>query len=166
MYENLNLKPAGGIRHIELYLTGDVESLSFKEGYPDGISLKQGASSTPLSPILGQSSLLESITFKDGPKLCSHTLDIAVTPEQIERLLTEEALRRISDEGCTAVVEFISGESILVGWSPKFGFEQPLRIEKIEIIRGSKRSDLPHIRVLLKSLDDSVSTPLCKVSNS
>lgn len=153
MAESLNLKPTGGIRNISLYMVGEVEALTLEEGCPCGISLCEGASPFQLPLVEQRSHLAELITFKDGPTLCSHTLEAVMHYERAQRWLTKDFIRLLTEQGCIALVEFFNSESRLVGWSPKFAKEQPLRLKQLSIERGSSRSDLPLIKATLSSLD-------------
>ena len=56
-------------------------------------------------------------------------------------------------EGVVAEIVLASGESVVVGWSERFGFEQALRIKEMLFLSGKRPTDLPRVVLTLCSKD-------------
>ena len=75
----------------------------------------------------------------DGILRVHHTLTLVVPREAAAALLPLAA--GMAAAGVTAVVRTAAGEELTVGWSERFGFEQPLRLRSLLLGSGTHAAD-------------------------
>ena len=67
--------------------------------------------------------------------------------------LDDDFVQRCAAEGVVARVELSSGEEVQVGWSPKFQFEQALRLAELRFESGQRLDQVPCVVLTLVSSD-------------
>lgn len=148
-------KPVGGLAGVTLLPAGGIARVGVAEGRCTGITLKSGARTLECPLCDDGSSYTEESLVRDGLVAVSHTLTIAIDLEQGRELLGEEVLASFAREGAAALVTASGGERMLVGWSERFGCEQPLRLVAATSQTGSQLLDRPRSLLTLRSEDTS-----------
>ena len=143
MTENKFYKPVGGILSAELFYVGDLESeLDMVEGAGVAVELIDYKSS--YEELLSADNLLVSV---------AHTLTLAADRNLAREWLQQEFVQRCTVEGVVARVEMATGEEIVVGTDPRFGFEQALRLSSLGFQSGCSPNDSPRVILTLKCID-------------
>lgn len=75
--------------------------------------------------------------------------------KRAEAWFDEAFVARCGDEGVAALVTLASGETLVAGWSPRFGFEQALRLRSLALRSGAEAVDEPHAELTLAATDTS-----------
>ena len=96
----------------------------------------------------------ESLT-EDG--LVRHVLEVEFPATAEARPAVDQLLAR-SVEGLVAQVVTASGETLIVGWSERFGAGYPLRVSEFSSLSGAAPGDLPTLRVVFQAVDSSPAT--------
>lgn len=99
----------------------------------------------------------ERISFDEGVAAVQHTLTLVADRNGAAAWLEQEFLHDGSDKGLCAVVTLNDGRQLLVGYSERFGAEQPLHIAEIVSTCGRSLADLPTITLTLTSFDTTAS---------
>ena len=102
-----------------------------------------------------RSSFDEKFTFEEGVVAVQHTLRLVADRNLAGAWLEAEFQREAVQRGLCAVVTLNDGRQLLVGYSARFGAQQPLRIARIETSSGGKLSDVPTVILQLESFDTS-----------
>ena len=143
MTENEFYKPVGGILSAELCYVGDLESeLDMVEGRGVEVEL-----------IDYKSSYEELMSADNGLVSVQHTLTLASDRNLAREWLSQEFVQRCTAEGVVARVTMATGEQIVVGTDPRFGFEQALRLSSLGFMSGSSPNDSPRVILTLKCHD-------------
>lgn len=101
------------------------------------------------------SSYQEEFTFKDGLVAVNHKLSLTADRNLAEVWLDTEFQRELLEKGVCAFVTLNDGRQLLVGYSERFGSQQPLRLSKVTLWSGRKLSDAPTLTLELESFDTS-----------
>ena len=143
MTEKRSFKPVGGVAHAELFAVGGIDSAEdLVQG--EGIAVE----------LLDQGSHYdEEATADNLPVSVQHTLTLCAWPDKCSAWFNADFLARASADGVVARIELCTGESIVVGWSQRFGLEQPLRLRSLAFHSGSRPSDSPRVVLTLASFD-------------
>lgn len=143
MTENLAYKPVGGIIRAELFAVGGLNSAQ---------EMVQGAGIS-VSLMDDGSSYEESISAQGLPVSVNHTLTLCSDRNLASGWFDEEFLQRAAIEGLAALITLSTGESLLLGWSEKFGFEQALRLSELRFESGQRPNDSPRVKLVLSARD-------------
>ena len=154
MGAGLCTKPVGGITAVAVVPAGAAAC-----GSPADIA----AAAVELPLVEGLSSYDETVDSSDGIVRIEHRLTIAVPAEFAASEIEMPTLRRWASAGTFARVDTLAGESLAVGWSERFGSEQPLRLTGIEWSTGKDAHTRPVAILTLRSIDTS---PAAKIQNS
>ena len=136
-------KPVGGVAHAELFavhgLRG-VEEMVAGEGIEvslmdDGSHYDEQTQGLPVS--------------------VEHTLTLCSDRNLTAAWRNAEFLQRAAAEGVAARIRLSSGEELIVGWSPHFGFERALRLRSLTFHSGSRPQEQPKVVLTLASRDTS-----------
>ena len=146
-------KPIGGVTGVSLYRKSEVEAVRVAEGLCTGIDL--GAGAAPLTVPLAEdrSSYTEESVGDGGLPATRHTLAIVCHRYPGREMFAGPLLEELATDGVLACVELSNGERLIVGWSERLGFEQPLRLKKFRILTGAKPVDVPLLELHLESID-------------
>ena len=138
-------KPVGGVAHAELFavhgLRG-VEDMTPGEGVE--VSLMDDGSHYD-----------EQTQASDLPVSVEHTLTLCSDRNLTAAWRNAEFLQRAAAEGVAARIRLSSGEELIVGWSPHFGFERALRLHSLSFHSGSRPQEQPKVVLTLSSRDTS-----------
>ena len=136
-------KPVGGILSAELFYVGDLESeLDMVEGAGVAVEL-----------IDYKSSYEELLSADNGLVSVAHTLTLASDRNLAREWLSQGFVQRCTAEGVVARVTMATGEEIVVGTDPRFGFEQALRLSSLGFQSGCSPNDSPRVILTLKCHD-------------
>lgn len=145
------IKPVGGLKQVAVVPAGITVADS-----PQEI-----ASQTVALPLLEDGSVYEEILQSDdGVLLVCHRLTLTLARVVAQREVTERVATAWSREGTVAVVESLSGESLIVGWSERWQHEQPLRLVKMESTTALSPAEIPTARLIFESYDDCTAVSL------
>ncbi len=143
MTEVKRYKPVGGIISAELFTVGDKVSV-------EELVAGQGVE----VELADDGSEYEEIASADNsPVSVQHTLTLCSTRPCAEAWFDEEFLQRTAIEGLAARVTMATGESLTLGWSERFGFEQALRLRSLRFQSGSRPNSSPTVVLTLSSHD-------------
>ena len=143
MTENKFYKPVGGILSAELFFASEVNTAGdLPEGKGVAVEL-----------IDDESTYEELFSASNGLVSVQHTLTLCSTTQLATDWFAADFLTRAAADGVVARIGLSSGESIVVGWSQHFGFEQPLRLRSLAFHSGSRPSETPRVELTLTSMD-------------
>lgn len=136
-------KPVGGILSAELFLVRELSSI---ENLTAGEGIK-------VELVDDGSTYEERFQTQDGLVSVQHTLTLRSDRKLSEEWFSTELMQILAAEGAVARVEMATGEVITVGYSPRFGFEQALRLESLKFNSGQKPNNSPSVELKLQSED-------------
>jgi hypothetical protein len=143
MTELKNSKPIGGVVRAVLYAVGELSSR-------EDIAQREGIE---VELVDDGSSYEEAFRSAEGLVSVEHTLTLCSQRKDASPWLDTRFVERAAVEGVVAEIVLASGESVVVGWSERFGFEQALRIKEILFLSGKRPTDLPRVVLTLCSKD-------------
>lgn len=143
MSANEFYKPVGGILAAELFLTRDLSSI------------EDLATAQPIAvELVDDGSLYEEhFTQENGLVSVSHTLTLRSNRVLAEEWFSVELMQILAVEGAVARVQMATGEQITIGYSPRMGFNQALRLESLSFSSGEKPCSSPCVELKLHSRD-------------
>lgn len=153
MAEPVFRKPAGGIEAVALTPAGN---LLRAVTAPDGrleVTLRDESLLVEMPLLEERSTYTERIDTQAGPLRVRHTLTLAVSREEAQRIFNPAFRRTATTEGFAAMVTAASGERLLAGWSEHFGTEQSLRLDALQNESGAKPLDGTAVFLTLSSED-------------
>ncbi len=155
-YEKSTGKRSGGIRSIALTSVSDITGVETNNasGICTGISFVENGGFGTYEFMEGEASYTEEISIADGVTEVKHEIQFAIERPDNESAKTISELLKTSREGIVAIVTTNSNVSFLVGYSDKFGTEQPLRLEKAKMSTGSNPANNTTEIITLVSRDD------------
>lgn len=153
MSEGKQYKPVGGVVAAELFAVRGLAS-------PAQMTAGTG---TAVELCDAGCSYSETFTVDEGRVSVEHVLVLRADMKRAEAWFDEafvawfdEAfVARCGDEGVAALVTLASGETLVAGWSPRFGFEQALRLRSLALRSGAEAVDEPHAELTLAATDTS-----------
>ena len=138
-------KPVGGVAAAELYpVRGLASPAQMAAGGGVAVELCDAGSSYG-----------ETFSVEEGRVKVEHELVLRADIARAEAWFGEEFVARCGDEGVAARVTLASGETLVAGWSPRFGFEQALRLRSLALRSGADALDAPHAELVLTAADTS-----------
>ena len=150
-------KAVGGVEHVALYPTDAVETALFSS---EGCEVTLAYSPIEVLLVDDSSRYEEEATCREGVSLVTHRLHLVADRCSAEQWLDQEFLERAAEEGVVAVVKLCDGRTLLVGYSARFGNEQPLRLDSLISSSGEGVHDSPRVTLQLRSYDTEFSTEL------
>lgn len=143
MAEMNSYKPIGGILRAELYPVANLcSSADIAEGEGVEVTLADYASHYD-----------ESISSDNGLVSVEHTLTLVAERADADLWVDAEFLRHCAAEGVAARVWLATGEVLTMGFSPRMGFEQALRLHSMTALSGSRPKHRPRVELVLRSQD-------------
>ena len=149
-----NYKPVGGVESCALYPAEAVQTALFSS---EGCQATLSGMPVAVMLLDDASHYEEVVESCDGITKISHRLSLVADRGDAAPWLDVDFLERASIEGLVAVVGLANGRSMLVGYSLRFGSEQPLRLQSMTSTSGSKLHDTPTVTLLLTSCDTEFS---------
>lgn len=138
-------KPVGGVAHAELFA---VHGLRGVEDITPGEGVEVS--------LMDDGSHYDEQTQASGlPVSVEHTLTLCSDRNLTAAWRNAEFLQRAAAEGVAARIRLSSGEELIVGWSPHFGFERALRLHSLSFHSGSRPQEQPKVVLTLSSRDTS-----------
>ena len=138
-------KPVGGVAHAELFA---VHGLRGVEDMTPGEGVEVS--------LMDDGSHYDEQTQASGlPVSVEHTLTLCSDCNLTAAWRNAEFLQRAAAEGVAARIRLSSGEELIVGWSPHFGFERALRLHSLSFHSGSRPQEQPKVVLTLSSRDTS-----------
>ena len=138
-------KPVGGVAHAELFA---VHGLRGVEDMTPGEGVEVS--------LMDDGSHYDEQTLASGlPVSVEHTLTLCSDRNLTAAWRNAEFLQRAAAEGVAARIRLSSGEELIVGWSPHFGFERALRLHSLSFHSGSRPQEQPKVVLTLSSRDTS-----------
>lgn len=143
MTENKFYKPVGGLVRAELFLASQLSGIEYALW---GMGIEVGL-------VDDASSYVEQFSADNRQVSVLHTLTLCSDRNLSKAWFDEEFLRRAAADGVVALVELATGEQIKVGWCKRMGFEQALRLSKLEFESGKSPDDSPRVKLTLSCRD-------------
>ena len=138
-------KPVGGVAHAELFA---VHGLRGVEDMTPGEGVEVS--------LMDDGSHYDEQTQASGlPVSVEHTLTLCSDRNLTAAWRNADFLQRAATEGVAARIRLSSGEELIVGWSPHFGFERALRLHSLSFHSGSRPQEQPKVVLTLSSRDTS-----------
>ena len=138
-------KPVGGIISAELFAVGGIATA-------DDLVAGQGVA----VELVDDGSQYEESAESDNTLVSvKHTLTLCSDRNLTAAWRNAEFLQRAAAEGVAARIRLRSGEELIVGWSPHFGFERALRLRSLTFHSGSRPQEQPKVVLTLASRDTS-----------
>jgi hypothetical protein len=150
-------KAVGGVEHVALYPADAVEMALFSS---EGCEVTLDCSPIEVLLVDDSSHYEEEATCREGAALVTHRLHLVADRGAAEQWLEQAFLERAAEEGLVAVVTLCDGRTLLVGYSARFGNEQPLRLDSLTSSSGDGPHDSPRVTLQLRSYDTDFSTEL------
>ncbi len=154
-------KPIGGVVGVSLYRKSDVMAVRVADGLCTGIDLCAGAAPLAVPIAEDRSSYTEESVGDEGLPATRHTLTIVCHRYPGRVMFAGPLLEQLATDGALACVELSNGERLLVGWTERLGFEQPLRLKRFRILTGPKPVDVPLLELHLESIDAAHALHYC-----
>lgn len=149
-----NYKPVGGVKRVLLYPTEAIKSVLFSS---EGCEVEYSAAPIEVELMEDMSSFEERAETTKGQTKIAHILHLVSDRSMGEAWLDADFLERASIDGVVAEVMLADNRHLLVGYSPTFGNEQPLRLESLSSSSGSTLHDKPTVTLRLVSHDTAFS---------
>ena len=124
-------KPVGGVVAAELFAVRGLAS-------PAQMTAGTG---TAVELCDAGCSYSETFTVDEGRVSVEHVLVLRADMKRAEAWFDDAFVARCGDEGVAALVTLASGETLVAGWSPRFGFEQALRLRSLHPCASAR---IPH----------------------
>lgn len=155
-YEKSCGKRSGGIRSLDIVSVNDIVSAEYDHsGNCSGITLKENAEFARYDFREDEAEYTEQIYTDKGVVRVKHTLEFAMERPDGQSAKAVNQLIGECPDGLAAIITTNSNISFLVGYSRKFGAEQPLRLSKSTMDTGRKPADFTAETITLVSEDDS-----------
>lgn len=152
-----NYKPVGGVESCTLYPADAVETVIFSSA---GCEVQLCGEGIEVQLLEDSSHYEEETKVESGVVKISHLLHLVADRGEAEAWLNNDTLERLAIEGAVATVGLEDGRRLLVGYSPHFGNEQPLRLEGLVSTSGRSLHDKPSVTLRLISHDTEFSNEI------
>lgn len=149
-----NYKPVGGVKRVLLYPTEAIERSLFSS---EGCEVEFVIAPIEVELLDDLSSYEERAEAAKGQTRIAHILKLVSDRAKGEAWLETDFLEMASIDGVVAEVTLADNRRLLVGYSPTFGDEQPLRLNSLSSTSGSTLHDRPTITLQLVSHDTAFS---------
>ena len=160
-YDQKYLRRNGGLKDIALINIDAIENAvlnSSQDAYTE-IILAEGTKFARYRFFEDEAEYTEYVTRTNGALVVTHTLTFSLDKMGGATSAITEELARESQNGLAAIVTTVNEDSFLVGYSPEFKKERPLRLVSIKGASGHHLSDPTRETVILRSEDISKAKP-------
>ena len=160
-------KPVGGVRSVALLAANNISAAQFDKvtGECTQLVMVDHQAVMNVELVEDRSSLEEEFSFDDGLLSVEHRLTLVADRNMAEAWFDEEFRCEATRCGLCAVVTLSDGRVLLVGYSERFGAEQPLRIKSLHSHSGCRLVDMPTLTLTLESCDSSAAA-ICQTLNA
>lgn len=142
MSDGKQYKPVGGVVAAELYsVRGLASPAQMAAGGGTAVEIADAGSS-----------YTETFSLEEGRVRVEHLLVLRADAARAGAWFDESFIAACA-EGVAARITLASGETLVAGWSPRFGFEQALRLRSLALRSGAEAVDEPHAELTLFSCD-------------
>lgn len=140
-----------------LVAKNDIQELTFSPGNNaySAISLISGTYVAKYEFKEDEAEYREEVVFPNGSAVVTHELKFYLERMGNEMTPLINELIKTSDQGVVAIVVTYNGDAFLVGYSPEFGNERPLRLISVVGTTGKKLKDATGEIITLQSEDIS-----------
>lgn len=154
-YRNRCAKNSGGIRRIRLIEAPKIVSAQYDPlaGTYVSLTLSQNAAPVEYEFREDQAIYREKVSMHSGSVKVSHELSFVIDDTGSPAGNAVEQIVEASWDGMVAIVTGNNGESFVVGYSPTFLAERPLRLLDSTALSGTKPADSTSQTVHLYSED-------------
>ncbi|MBR2031874.1 MAG: hypothetical protein IKA04_06630 [Alistipes sp.] len=149
-----NYKAVGGVERAALYPADAVATALFSS---EGCEVELSGEPIEVELLEDMSSFEECSDSRSGVTKISHQLNLVADRREAGAWFDEAFVERCSIEGVVAVVSLCDGRRLLVGYSARFGDEQPLHLSSLTFASGSCLHDKPTATLRLVSHDTEFS---------
>lgn len=147
-------KAVGGVEGVALYPADAVVTALFSS---EGCEVELSGTPMEVELLEDKSNYEEVSESRSGAIKISHQLTLVADRREAGAWFDEAFVERCSIEGVVAVVSLCDGRRLLVGYSARFGDEQPLRLSSLTFASGSCLHDKPTATLQLVSYDTEFS---------
>lgn len=151
-------KPVGGLRSVKLCASDNIERVTFASDQDSLLEFVDSSAVMECSLLEDSSSFEEEFSFDQGVVAVKHQLTLVANRDLGAAWLEPEFSNEDRRQGLCAVVTLNDGRQLLVGYSKRFGAQQPLRIKEVKVRSGRKLSDVPTVTLILESCDTSAAS--------
>ena len=154
-YQRKAERKNGGIRTLGLIAASDVTSVSYSEEDRALFELTLAAEKkfTKYEFREDEAEYSENISLVHHSPVVTHELRFVLDKMGSDSILS------LSEEGLIAVVRTMNDDIFLVGYSPRFEKERPLRVESVTSTTGKKLREETTTTVVLQSIDTDLALP-------
>lgn len=154
-------KPVGGILEIGMTPAVNIAAVACdpSTGRCTGVTLHDPARWRQLRIAEERSSCDETFDIGKGVPAVEHRLTVVTGADDGHEAFDAPFIAAAA-QGMVAVATFISGRRLLLGWSPRFGTEQPLRLRQLRFTSGTARAEAPAAKALFTATDTDAATEL------
>jgi len=147
-------KPVGGILEIGMSPAANLAEVRCDDvsGCCTGIAWHDASRVIRLRLTEERSGYVERIEAERGVASVAHELTIVVDGDAGRELL-DAGPPGGAPPGMVALVTFATGERRLVGWSRRFAAEQSLRLRRLRLDSGARRTEAPTAEAIFESTD-------------
>lgn len=159
MCADRHFKPVGGLAAVAVVPPGAAA------GGPDGLTA--AAARAEWLPLVDDMSHYdETADCRDGIMRVEHRLTVALPLDYARRRIGDAVRAAWAAEGVAAIVDTASGERLAVGWSERFGTEQPLRLTSVEASTAATPHQTPVALLTFRSIDSSSAASIEQTTNT
>lgn len=154
-YQRKAERKNGGIRTLGLIAASDVTSVSYSEEDRALFELTLAAEKkfTKYEFREDEAEYSENISLVHHSPVVTHELRFVLDKMGSDSILS------LSEEGLIAVVRTMNDDIFLVGYSPRFEKERPLRVESVTSTTGKQLREETTTTVVLQSIDTDLALP-------
>ncbi len=155
-------RPVGGIEAVALLPATHVEAVTFEAGRCTAVTPKAGAQWVEWPILEDCADYTEEHLCEEGNLLTRHTLRLQCDPEEVRGSFAALCEMTLAGAGVVARIETAAGVTLLVGWSERFGCEQPLRLHSARCRTEAAPLDAPRFEAVLVSEDTAPAAAMAR----
>ena len=160
-YQRKAERKNGGIRTLGLIAASDVTSVSYSEEDRALFELTLAAEKkfTKYEFREDEAEYSENISLVHHSPVVTHELRFVLDKMGSDSIAALDSILSLSEEGLIAVVRTMNDDIFLVGYSPRFDKERPLRVESVTSTTGKQLREETTATVVLQSIDTDLALP-------
>ena len=158
-YQRKAERKNGGIRTLGLIAASDVTSVSYSEEDRALFELTLAAEKKFTKYEFREDEYSENISLVHHSPVVTHELRFVLDKMGSDSIAALDSILSLSEEGLIAVVRTMNDDIFLVGYSPRFEKERPLRVESVTSTTGKQLREETTTTVVLQSIDTDLALP-------
>lgn len=160
-YQRKAERKNGGIRTLGLIATSDVTSVNYSAEDRALFELTLAAEKkfTKYEFREDEAEYSENISLVHHSPVVTHELRFVLDKMGSDSIAALDSILSLSEEGLIAVVRTMNDDIFLVGYSPRFDKERPLRVESVTSTTGKQLREETTATVVLQSIDTDLALP-------